>query len=149
MRRILPPEIRRSLELVMELNIVTDSLDHELLRVLVNELGLGDSLDSQMYAEGYRRCNNYDERVRQIDLILATGRAIDRLIHRPAVGLALHLARGPAFLGGWHELQDFLERGYAAFKRMGRADDFLLTITGRERKILDQIYAGAPEPFHL
>jgi hypothetical protein len=149
MRRILPPEIRRSLELVIELNIITNSLDRQLAGVLSGELGMADTLTAELYAEGFRRCNNYDERAQQIELIVTTGRAIDKLIHRPAVGLALRLARAPAYLGGWHELQDFLERGYAAFKHMGHADAFLQTIAGRERRILDQIYAAHPDPFTL
>ena len=50
---------------------------------------------------------------------------------------------------GWHELQGFLERGYAAFKHMKGAEEFLNTIETRETGILDRIYAGDPDPFDL
>jgi hypothetical protein len=152
MRRVLPPEMRRSLELVMELNIITTSLDHTLLiELLAGPDGAAtlSQLSVAEYTAAYRRCANYDERRRQIELIGTTGRAIDRLVHRPAVGLALRLARGPALLGGWHELQDFLERGYHAFRHMKAADRFLEIITGRELLFLDRIFAGEPEPFTI
>ncbi|MFQ5611263.1 MAG: hypothetical protein ACE5H9_03930 [Anaerolineae bacterium] len=67
----------------------------------------------------------------------------------PLVGLSLRLAGGPARQAGWHELQDFLERGFAAFKRMRGADRFLRTLESRERRILERIFAGEPDPFEI
>ncbi len=37
--------------------------------MLVDQLGVTDSIAREQYAAGYRLCDNYDERVRQIDLI--------------------------------------------------------------------------------
>ena len=147
MRRMLPPPLLHALELAIALNALTESLDETLARVLFEELGVTEAITAELYAEAYRRADNYDERVRQIELVAAVGRAIDHLVHKPAVGLALRLARVPARLAGWHEHQDFLERGFTAFKRLGGADEFLAIVTGREREILDRIYAGEREPF--
>jgi hypothetical protein len=147
MRLVLPPAMGRALELVIGLNDLTLDLDEALLRVLVDELGMTDTLTAEIYAEAYRRCDNYEDRARQIDLVTAVGREIDGLVRRPAVGLALRLARVPARLAGWHELQDFFERGFDAFRRMKGAEEFLRTISDRERRILDRIFAGAPDPF--
>jgi hypothetical protein len=149
MQHLLPPPLLRVMEVVIELNAATQALDEALLRVLVDDLGMTDTLDAEMYADAYRRCDNYDERARQIDLIVAVGRGVQALVHKPAVGLALKLARIPARLAGWHEHQDFLERGFRAFKGMKNAEPFLATISERERRILDRIYAGAPDPFDL
>jgi len=82
-------------------------------------------------------------------MIVEIGRGIDRLVHLPFLGWTLHRARGPALRAGWHELQSFLERGYAAFKHMGRADEFLHSIQRREMQILDQIFAGDADPFEV
>lgn len=142
MRLVLPSAMARALELVVELNALTHDLDEELLGVLVDELGMTDALTPEQYAEAYRRCDNRDERERQIDLVVAVGKEIDGLIRKPAVGLALRLARVPARLAGWHEMQDFFERGFDAFKKMEGADEFLRIVADRERRILDEIYAG-------
>ena len=149
MHRLLPRPMLHALELVIELNALTASLDDRLLDALVDELGMTDALTAEMYAEAYRVCDNYDERARQIDLIVAVGREIDGLVRRPTVGLALRLAGVPARLAGWRELHSFFERGFAAFKTMHGAEEFLMTITGREREILDRIFAGAADPFDL
>ena len=149
MHRLLPRPMLHALELVIELNALTHELDERLLDVLVDELGVTDEITAEQYAEAYRIADNQAERRRQIDLIDELGREIEALVRKPAVGLALKLARVPARIAGWHELQDFFERGFAAFKHMRGADEFLTTILGRERRILDRIYAGADDPFSI
>jgi hypothetical protein len=149
MRIVLPPSLRRALELAIVLNDLTLGLDEALLRALGGAEGVANGITAERYAEAYRRCDNYADRARQIDLVVEVGRQIDHLVHKPAVGMALRLARVPARLAGWHEHQDFLERGFTAFKRMNAADEFLATLAGRERVILDRIYARLADPFDV
>ena len=59
----------------------------------------------------------------------------------------MKLARVPAQRAGWGELYDFLKRGYAAFKQLRDVTTFVRIIAQRERRILDQIYSGNPDPF--
>jgi hypothetical protein len=115
----------------------------------MNELGMTDVITTELYAEGYRRCGNYEERTRQIDLIVEVGQAVDQLVRMPFTGVTLRMAGRPARTAGWSKLQDFLERGYTAFKTMGSAATFLRIIEQRERQILEKIFRGDPEPFNL
>jgi len=148
MLRFLPASVLAPLTKAIELNSLTAELDDRLLRVLVDELGVTDSITPEQYAEGYRICDNYDERKRQLEMIGEVGRGIARLVRIPFLGVTLRLTRGPARRGGWHEMQGFLERGFSAFKHMGgKADTFLDTLQQREMQILDQIFAGAEDPF--
>ena len=149
MRKAVPERALQALAQTIELHDFTNDLDARLAAVLVVNLGVTDTITPEQYAEGYRRCDNYDDRVRQIDMIIGIGRNVDRLVRLPFVGLTLRLAHVPANLAGWHELQDFLERGFSAFKHMNGADSFLNTVADRERSILDRIYAGHPEPFAI
>ena len=57
------------------------------------------------------------------------------------------MMRQPARLAGLSALQDFLERGFAAFRRMGGAATFLATINERETQLLEAIADGATAPF--
>ncbi len=148
MLRFLPASVLGPLTKAIELNSLTMELDEQLLRVLVDDLGVTDSVTPEQYAEGYRICDNYDERRRQIEMIGEVGRGIVRLVRIPFLGLTLRLTRRPAQRGGWYEMQGFLERGFSAFKRMGgKADTFLNTLQQREMQILDQIFHGDPDPF--
>lgn len=146
---ILPSSMRRALELVIELNTLTAELDAALVRVLVDELGVEDAIEVDQYAEAYRRCDNADARRRQIDLVVAVGAEIESLVHKPGVGLALTLARGPAMLGGWTEMQGFFERGFAAFRHMRGSQAFLETVASRERCILERLLKGEADPFAI
>jgi hypothetical protein len=148
-RRWLPGALIHPLRLVVELNELTHALDAALLRELAGETGVVESITAEQYAAAYRRCDNYAERARQIDLIVTIGQEIDQVTRLPFVETSLRLAHQPAHWAGWGELQDFLERGFAAFKQMGDATPFLQSVGQRERQILDQIYAGAPDPFDV
>ena len=149
MRRFLPVRILRSLNLVVELQELTLRLDQTLLQVLVDELGMTDAITTELYAEGYRICDNYAERARQIDLIVEVGQEVDQLVHMPFTSATLRITGRPVRLAGWSKLQDFLERGFAAFKTMGSAETFLHIIEQREGQILEKIFRGDPEPFNI
>ena len=145
--RVLPERAVSILAHVVALSNLTNDLDARLIRALVDELGVTDSITPQQYAAGYRICDNYDERLRQIKLIGDIGYGIDRLVHIPFVAIALRLAHAPAVLAGWSELQHYLEHGFTAFKHMKGAEGFLATIDHRETAILDRIFAGEVDPF--
>jgi hypothetical protein len=143
MRHVLPSSMRRALELVIELNALTVELDAALAAGLVDP----DAIDGAAVVEAYRRNDAFDERRRQIDLV---GRRRFRNRRAPAKArhrLALRLARVPARLAGWHELQDFFERGFAAFAKMRGAGPFLEIVASRERAILARVEAGDADAF--
>jgi hypothetical protein len=115
----------------------------------VDQLGVIDTITPERYAEGYRICDNYAERTQQIDLIATVLAQVGAGARQPVVGLAMKLAQLPAQRAGWGELYDVLKRGYAAFKQLRDVKTFVGTITQRERRILNQIYSGNPDPFTL
>ena len=149
MQRFVPAGLLRPLTETIALYDLTRALDARLLEVLVGQVGIGDTLSEAQYAQGYRLCDNYAERVEQIEQIAEIGSLLDVIVGLPLTGAALQLAKVPARRAGWTELTDFMERGFRAFKQMHGARFFLDTIRKRERLILDRIYAEEPEPFNL
>jgi len=149
MSRFLPNFLITLVRQAVELNDLTKSLDHTLNEAIFKELGVADIITSEIYAQGYHICNNYDKRVYQIQLLGDVGKKVALGTRIPFVGLSLRLARGPANNAGWHELQSFLERGYTAFKRMPSAQKFLSTIQRRELQILNNIFSNKEDPFNI
>lgn len=147
MSRYLPLKMLDTLRLVIVLNDLTNALDNRLVEVLTTQLGMTTHLTAEMYAEGYRRCDNYAERRQQITLLTTVGEGVNKLVHRPFVSALLRLAHGPAHRHGWGDLQGFLERGFSAFQAMQDATPFLAIIERREWLILDRIFASHPTPF--
>jgi hypothetical protein len=149
MLRILPVMVRtmpaRGVEaatLAIELEALSETLDHRLAR----ELEPGP-LDDESYARAYRATSTRPERERQIELIVTVGRDLDWLVRKPLVHRTLKLMRTPAKMAGLQDLQDFLERGFEAFRAMGGAEEFLALIRERETEILNRLFSGEPGPF--
>jgi hypothetical protein len=149
MRRFVPDAVSRPAALTIKLHRMTDALDQKLLDVLVNQLGITDSITVEQYAEAYRRCDNYRERVEQIDLIIEICEHIDGIVRNPITGPALSLAKRPLRGAGYGEVVTFLERGYDSFKRMHGSHHFRQTLQDRELSALDRMYAHHPDPFGI
>ena len=73
------------------------------------------------------------------------GQYLDGVVRKPIVRALVHLARGPAHAAGFGGLQEFLERGLAAFERMGGAATFLNTIRDRERQAMVALLETRPD----
>src|SRR5687768_12374838 len=120
MARVLPASAVETAALAIELEAVSEDLDQRLTAALAE-----GPITETSYAAAYRASSTQPERQRQIELIDAVGRRLDALVAKPFVGSTLKLMRRPARMAGLADLQDFLERGFAAFRTMRGADDFL------------------------
>jgi len=148
MRALLPARAMAAIERALHLNRLSHQLDARLAAMLFDEMAV-EHITAQHYAEAYRRCGNEAERREQIELVDELGRELDVVVKKPLVQMALKLAHRPAHMAGLGELQDFLERGVAAFLHMKGAEDFLATIRERETIILERIVAGVADPFTI
>lgn len=151
MVKVLSAEAIESLSQGLLLNSLTMELDEQLLTVLMEELGVDPDdpatvLDFELYAEAYRRCDNRDHREQQIDLIIETGTKLADLTRQKMILMAVKVARRPAKMAGFGELQSFIERGLSGFRAMGSPEVFLSTVESRERRLLEAIFANAPLP---
>lgn len=146
---VLPPAALHTIALAVEVHVLSTELDRALWKVLTRELKVTEAIDEAAYVEGFRCCANREERLRQVALIRQVGEDLDDIAHRPMLGRLLKLARGPARLAGFAELQDFLERGFEAFRSMNGAGEFLDRIVTRESAIIERIFAGHPAPLDL
>ena len=144
MRRLLPANVLETVANAVELNALSQELDRAMIDAL---RPLGQRLGVAEYCVAYRRTGQYDRRQRQIRLIGDVGVSLDRYVGKPMLRAALRMMRTPAQMAGLAALQDFLERGFDAFARMGGAVEFLATIESRETAIHDAIAGGSNAPF--
>lgn len=147
MSSVLPNFLLKLVVNTIELNNLTKVLDTDLVRVLAYNFDKPYKVTPERYTEAYRICNNYDQRLHQIDLLMEIGGQVDFATRFPLIGTTLKLARGPAFRAGWGEVHAFLEAGFTAFKRMKGAKKFLAVVEMREKQILDAIFDGVSNPF--
>jgi len=142
MSKVLPASAVETAALAIELEALSEDLDQRLAAALP-----AGAIDEQAYAEAYRSSSTRAERERQIELTGAVGARLDALVTRPMVFRTLTLMRRPARVAGLEDLQDFLERGFRAFREMHGAREFLDLIRDRETEYLNRLFSGAARPF--
>jgi hypothetical protein len=141
MERLLP---RSALQTVAEA-VALDALSEELDAAMAQRLGSKFSEDD--YAAAYRDVSVPAERARQIGQVESVGLSLCHLVCIPLIGGTLKMMRGPARLAKLGELQNFLERGFNAFKSMKDPGAFVQSVVQRERRIMENLYAGRLFPF--
>ena len=139
MTRILPASALQTASLAIELEALSEELDQRAAAALAP-----GPIDAERYGEAYRQGSTRAERERQIELIVAVGERLDALVKKPMVARTLRLMRAPAKAAGLQDLQQFLERGFEAFREMHGADDFLALVRSRETEILSRLFSGRP-----
>src|SRR5205085_4352154 len=120
MAKLLPTSAVGTAALAIELEALSETLDHRVARAL----GPGP-IDDESYAVAYRSAGTRDERERQVELIEQVGLRLDSLVRKPLLLRTLKLMRAPAKVAGLQDLQDFLERGFESFREMDGAAEFL------------------------
>lgn len=140
-KRSLPEAPRRALARAIDLDVLTEELDRAMVVALPAR-----PLDESLYAEAYRTVDRRAARRRQIDLVVKAGEDLDRAVRHVWIGPLLAAAHAPARAAGFGVLQDFIERGYRAFKVMRGADEFLATVRARETALMEALFAGRSSP---
>jgi hypothetical protein len=138
LKRSLPEAPLRALGRAIELDVLTVELDHAMAAALP-----AGPLNDAAYAQAYRTVGQRAERERQIELVVRAGGDLDRAVQHAWMGVVLKAAHGPAHAAGFGVLQDFIERGYRAFKAMGTAREFLAIVRERETTLMEALFAGA------
>ena len=130
-KRALPPAALEAMRRAIMLDVLSTELDHAMVTAL------GDQpLTGATYGQAYRQVGRADDRRRQIDLVLDVGNALERITRHAWIATALRAAHVPAYLAGFRALQDFLERGFAAFQGMQGGQDFLRIVREREMRLM-------------
>lgn len=145
--RWLPQPVLRTLGDAIELDLVSHQFDLSMAGTLRAIGGAALVLDLDTYGRAYRATGTPETRGRQIDLIVDLGRDLDRVVRLPMIAGVLRIARAPALAAGLGEMHAFLERGYAAFRSMRGADEFLAVVATRERAAMRRLFASDPDPF--
>lgn len=138
MEKVLSKDTLATFELALKLNTLSYQLDFD----LVKEMDGITDISSEHYAEAYRRCNNLEQRQLQLALIETLANNLAGIAHRTTIMLVLKLSRKPAKLAGLGELQEILERGANAFRKIKKIDDFIKPILQGETVIMQSLFSG-------
>lgn len=146
--KFLPASILDTVATLVELNLLTQSLDIELAMALP-ELAENQAINAEIYCEAYRACDNQELRAQQLKLIEEVGLNLDRYARSKTILYSLKLSKGPAEMAGLSALHNFIHRGFKAFHEMKNVKTLMSTLISREQEILARIYMKHASPFNL
>lgn len=135
--RLFPEEIVQTVASLAALHALSERLDTAMAQ---HASGVA-SIDAIRYVQVWRQTGCAGERERQVALTLQVGQALDAYTRNPLLRGTLRLMRTPARVAGLGALQSFLESGFDSFAAMKGARVFLDTIGGRERALIEALFA--------
>ena len=128
--------------------VVLDALSEKLDSAMAARLGR--SFNDAQYAAAFAAPDEWAERERQAALVQQVGDALCKLVRiHFFLTTMLRVMRKPAHMAGLGDLQHFLEQGFNTFKAMRAPRQFVATVVRRERQLMENLYAGRPQPFEV
>jgi len=135
-------DIVKAIEYVLELNDLSDTMDDMLVNQIL-KIGSQNELDKELYELAYIKCNNYDQRNYQIDLMVEATNRIFNLSHLWLIGASLTALHSFTDLLGMGKIMNFLYDGYQAFHNVEDITPFVEAVYQRETNINNRIF-GKP-----
>jgi hypothetical protein len=129
----------RDVQDVLELLELTNRLDDAVAAQLC-EQGVSLDFDEATYERAYQLCDNYGDRMRQIELSRNALYNVYRMARKPLIGAVLQRTQGLAQTVGMTDIHRFLRLGYQAILPVRDIHRFVETVLLREQDRLDRIY---------
>ena len=143
-KRVLPAFAFETVNKALQLDVISEEFDQALAR----ELGSAKITEAN-YIVAFRAAGGEQARLHQVALMRDVGEQLERVVGKPFIHTTLRMLRRPARVAGLSHMQQFLERGFSAFRHMNGAEHFLQTIASRETRLIERIFAGHPTPFEI
>lgn len=137
--QMLPGVHLHDIEQVLDLLDLTNRLDEGLARQML-AAGTGTDFDEPTYERAYREADNYDARLKQLNLVNVCTYTVFRLSRSQLLGMGLHRSKLLARLAGIEAAHTFLVKGYDAVRGVSDITLFAETVHTRELARLNRIY---------
>ncbi len=140
MLKILPNDMLATVAKAVQFTVMSIRLDMAIAKQLQLHQVSPNDLNNHHYQQALQLATDYQECLQHTEQVAAIGYEIEIVIRKPFVSTALKMCRKPAQLMGLGELQNYLERGFEAFKTMRGSDFFLNSFVEREKQCLDALF---------
>jgi hypothetical protein len=137
----LPESMLKVVEMAAELHVISLELDSLLLHFLPVDCEL-EKLTLSQWVGAYQRCDNPEQRARQIELIENIGESLNTIVDKPLIGRLLKWAAMPATIAGYGKIHQFVCDGFFAFKALETPNEFLTPVIKTERALSERWFKG-------
>ena len=141
-RHLLGDEIYHGLIGLLDLHKLTDELDEVVAQRILDD-GIPLAFTEVQYEKIYRDIDNYDERVRQIEMIIESLHFTHHVSHQALIGIVLKSAKVATGLFSKDRTVGVLEHAYSTLKNIKDIAYLSGEVRQRELGRLDRIYGKA------
>lgn len=144
-KHLVKEETRANIEHLMELNELTEELDADLARLLIDRHGAEHRLSVNEYRDLYCSSSSPEKRRRHLELVLANMESFYQLAHRPINAYIMKPARFMTKMLGIYPLFKTVEEGYYAVLPVTKElfESFVEEVSRREWEYLNSAFANA------
>lgn len=142
MSRLLPDHALWALSEALRLQLISLELDRSMAEVLWQKST--QFIDESCYVSAYRTVGRRHDREQQIELIRKLGHELQALTQSSLLLGLVKAVRKPAQAAGYGRLQNFLEQGLSAFRKLQDPEHFVETVYRREFQLMKQWFADEP-----
>lgn len=141
LQRTFPEQVVATAVALAELHNLTEELD---LAMALNWQLQPGVPSAQAYVLAWRAVGRREDRLWQLNTVLAIGQELGYLTRKPGLRIMLKMMRKPAQLAGLGSLQSFLEAGFDTFaglaRNNGTVSSFLETVKEREADWIARLF---------
>jgi hypothetical protein len=140
LRSVLPRWIREGAAELVELYALSEQLDDRLARMLLHR-GASTRFSAAEFESAYFHCDDYADRIRQIELSAASTSFGHTLSTHRSVARLLAVARALPGFPRLNPLLALLERGYRAMNQVRQIGPFIEAMRSGETTYVNGVYA--------
>ncbi len=144
--KLFPQQIVDTVGALAALHALSEALDTQMglhLASMPATASVAVPLTRDSYVRAWQATGRVADRAEQIRLTVSVASQLDRLTRNLLIRKSLQLMRRPAQAAGLADLQQFLERGFATFRAMKGAAEFITTIQAREGALAAALFSRA------
>jgi hypothetical protein len=132
-------EIYTGLVRLLDLHSLTDRLDERMAEALL-DMGIPLKFSENEYERAYADLDNYDERLKQIEMIIESLQFTHHISQMSLIGVALKSARVAVGIFSKDKIVEMLETAYTTLRSIKKLDYLCNEVRVREVARLDRIY---------
>ena len=129
------------------LAVLAMQLDEQVAAQLLKDFPADQVIDDEMMRQTLIKLDQHDARLEQLDLLDELGGALDKYMRSFIMHTAFKMCKGAASKYKFELMYDFIGEGFVAMKPMKSAAKFIHEFTVKERKIVEKVHSGDPNPF--
>lgn len=129
------------------LALLAMQLDEQVAKQILIDYPKDQILTDEMIIRTLVKLDQAELRYKQLDLLDELGESLDKYMRSFIMHTAFKMCKGTAYKHNFDLMYEFIGEGFVAMKPLKSAAQFIQSFTEEERRIVENVHSGKPNPF--